>query len=367
MCIRDRRRVHGAGLKKLKELKLQNKRLSKLDDLRGLEEVKESLEWLDVSSNRIQYDEELLLFFKGFNKLGAISLKNNLLVDKFASYKKNVIAALDQVNCLDGQVIEDSERLAAEAFAKGGRELEQKVKRQLHEEKKLLAKSQVEKEREYYKKVDARVKRTLNAYKQEFVEKYRELAKRRQKLELKIVEKRGDYNRNMLKIIKVEKDMRRMMEENSEYLENEEKIAFKYADLGVEQYIDAIKPPKEYLEIQQQMVQELEKINGKKETSLKKEEGLTRVDIEEGTIPDLEKVIDVSEAKKEDFKWTEELDKELQQLVVEHAYDFAKIQEQLQSTHAGLNVDIDELCKRWTLISSKTEPEEKMSRMNEVD
>ena len=360
-----------AGLTKLKDIKMQNNRLSALEDIKGLIEVKDSLEQLDISGNKIEYDEELLMLFKEFNRLVLLSLKDNPLVEKFKSYRKNVIAILDQISYLDGNIIEDSERLAAEAFTKGGRELEQQVRKKLHEEKILLAKNQVEREREYYKKVDARVKRTLNVYKQEFIDKYRELLKRRSKLEGKVLERKGNHNRNMLKIIKVEKDMRNMMEENSKYLENEEKIVFKYADLGVEKYIDAIKPPKEYIEIQQQMTQELERLKGNEQKkTAPKEEGLTRLDIEEGSIPDLEEVIDVNKLKKEEFKWTEEHDKELKRLVSEHAFDFGKVQEQLLKTYPELDIDIDELCKRWSFMDNKEETNEnevKMSKMAEVD
>ena len=114
-----------AGLSKLQDFKMQNNRVSSLEDIRGIGEVKDTLEHFDIARNKLEYDPELLPFFKDFNSMAFLTLRDNPLAEKIKFYRKTIIAALSQLDYLDGTIIEDYERLLSEAYAKGGRELEQ--------------------------------------------------------------------------------------------------------------------------------------------------------------------------------------------------------------------------------------------------
>ena len=253
-------------------------------------------------------------------------------------------------------MIEDYERLLSEAYAKGGRELEQATRAKLQEEKKILENHKKKEEAAYYKKVNERVKRELQRHKQEVLSEYKELARKRAEIEI-ILNNNEDKNRNMLKLIKIDKDMKKMMEDNSETLKGEPKIDYKYADYDIGQYIDAIKPPKDYIKIQQEMIDQLEKLRAIKEipNAEKKSDwdlkGFTKLDIEEGTVPDLEDEIDQNNPNKKEFKWNNETENELIELVVKHTLDFAKVQRELYKKYSGCKFTIDDLCHKWSILT----------------
>ncbi len=126
-------------------------------------------------------------------------------------------------------------------------------------------------------------------------------------------------------------------------------MTFKYADLNPEEYVDAIRAPEDYKLIQDEMVEELVKITGKKEPEMK--------------VPDLEPV------KGEDAKpysWKKEDDQELRVLAVKHAFDFTPMFKEFLDKRPGSGLTVQQLREKWTQIETANyrRPEDPM---DEVD
>ncbi len=171
-----------SGLVKLKDLKMQNNSLASAESLKGLLDVAGSLEYLDLTGNKIKSDPELIPLLKQLTKLTSLSLKDNPAIHEIANYRKTLVAALPGLGYLDGNMIEEIERLSAEAFAKGGKPEEREARKKYHDEQEALRQHKIEGEREYYKKVEERMKKTLVMIKEECIDRYKKLMARREEL-----------------------------------------------------------------------------------------------------------------------------------------------------------------------------------------
>lgn len=390
-------------LKNLKELKLENNAIETFDNLKGILDVKESLTFLNLARNKIQPHTEIVPLFHQMNKLSSLYLNDNPFVNTMKNYRKTFIVSMPWLGYFDGNLIEEYERIYAEAFFKGGQKMEQEARKKYFDTKQIAAQKRKEDEKEYYKGVDERIKRTLNLYRQTFIEDYRNLIKKREELAKNLWAEKTDYKRNMLKIIKVEKDIKRMIEENGEFLKGEPKVELKYWDLNVEDYIDSISAPEDYVKIQENMVKELEELKSATEKGnmpkIKKEESENMSDIpikeekkqetiitkeipkffdiseepknseniikleskEEDKIPDLEKIPNIEKFgnfptqkfMKNEFKWTEEIEKEFADLTVKNSFDFATVHKELKKNHSDFDLEISDLCKKWAEIEGK--------------
>ena len=91
-------------------------------DLDGFQEVKTcpSLTSLDLSNNIIDCPDEIVPFFSEVQNLLCLYLKGNPCVRKISTYRKRLTVAMKNLYYLDDRPIFEIERLAADAWSKGG-------------------------------------------------------------------------------------------------------------------------------------------------------------------------------------------------------------------------------------------------------
>ena len=88
---------------------------------------------LDLSNNLISDHENVLDFFGGLENLNALKLKGNPATRMVSRYRKNMTARCTKLNYLDDRPVMAVERMTADAFAKGGKEEEEKVLKEYRE------------------------------------------------------------------------------------------------------------------------------------------------------------------------------------------------------------------------------------------
>lgn len=67
--------------------------------------------------------------------MSSLKLKNNPCVRKISMYKKTMIANCKKLTYLDDRPVMECERIIADAFARGGKEEEERVKQKQKEDK----------------------------------------------------------------------------------------------------------------------------------------------------------------------------------------------------------------------------------------
>ena len=136
-------------LTRLVNINLSNNRIRMIEGLIGLTELKSldllgnllpdtaaceellhlpSLSSLDLTGNQISDHQNVIPFFSKIELLNSIKLKNNPAVRKISMYKKNMIANCKVLTFLDDRPVMACERVVADAFARGGKEEEERVK-----------------------------------------------------------------------------------------------------------------------------------------------------------------------------------------------------------------------------------------------
>lgn len=117
------------GLKGLNELKNLDLVANFIPDTASCAELMElpKLAALDLSNNLIEDHENVLEFFGGLPCLNALKLKGNPATRKVSRYRKNMIAICKKLNYLDDRPLMAVERMTADAFARGGKEEEERV------------------------------------------------------------------------------------------------------------------------------------------------------------------------------------------------------------------------------------------------
>eukprot|EP00605_Chrysophyceae_sp_TOSAG23-4_P001116 GSChrysophyteH1.ASY1.ANO1.1222.1 assembled CDS len=111
------------GLVNLETLNLSKNALSDIDGLRDLLNC-ERVNNLDVSGNNIEdeaFIDEILVHMP---RLSCLYLKGNPIVRNIRHYRKTLIVKLPRLSYLDDRPVFELERLAAEAWAHGGRDAE---------------------------------------------------------------------------------------------------------------------------------------------------------------------------------------------------------------------------------------------------
>jgi len=170
------------NLTKLKDLIISHNNISSIQDLKGLESVKSTLSFLNLSKNKIHFDEELLPWFKSLEHVIFLELQNNPICDQMDYYRKRIIGTLEQITYLDNKAIEPAEKRFALAFVKGGEQLEKEERDKYQFELLLKTINNREEEREYYKKVNERMKRTVANMKIECQKEKLRLLQRKEEL-----------------------------------------------------------------------------------------------------------------------------------------------------------------------------------------
>lgn len=83
---------------------------------------------LDLRENLIEDHDEVIPFFKEMPELIALYLKGCPAARKISNYRKNMTIAIPALAYLDERPIFDYERLLADAFGRGGKEEEERVR-----------------------------------------------------------------------------------------------------------------------------------------------------------------------------------------------------------------------------------------------
>lgn len=124
-----------SGLKGLNELKNLDLVANFIPDTAACAELKElpKLAALDLSNNLIADHENVLEFFGGLENLNALKLKGNPATRMVSRYRKNMTAVCKKLNYLDDRPVMAVERMTADAFAKGGKEEEERVLKEYRE------------------------------------------------------------------------------------------------------------------------------------------------------------------------------------------------------------------------------------------
>jgi len=125
------------GLAGLNELRCIDLLGNNIPDTAALEELQElpSLGSIDLTGNLISDHDNVVPFFSRMKCLNSIKLKNNPCVRKISMYKKNMISKCKVLTYLDDRPIMECERVVADAFARGGKEEEDRVKQKTKEDR----------------------------------------------------------------------------------------------------------------------------------------------------------------------------------------------------------------------------------------
>lgn len=145
-----------------------NKRLSTLllkrnfigtevNDLQGLLFLPPSVSVIDLSENRIEYDQIIEHFLTKVPGLKVLYLHGNDCTRRIAYYRKTMIYKIKQLKYLDDKPVFEDERLFSEAFGRGGLEEERRERERYRQEKK---EEQLRRVYEFQEMVDGWKKKT---------------------------------------------------------------------------------------------------------------------------------------------------------------------------------------------------------------
>ncbi|KAJ3023518.1 Dynein assembly factor 1, axonemal [Thoreauomyces humboldtii] len=115
--------VGGLGVVgQLKTLQLANNFLTKREDVEGLRECP-SISILDLSGNKLE-DPEIMDVLFDMPNLAVLNLMSNPVISKIKNYRRVLISRIKTLTYLDDRPVFDKERLAVEAWARGGADAE---------------------------------------------------------------------------------------------------------------------------------------------------------------------------------------------------------------------------------------------------
>eukprot|EP00831_Metopus_contortus_P068569 TRINITY_DN6133_c0_g1_i1.p1 TRINITY_DN6133_c0_g1~~TRINITY_DN6133_c0_g1_i1.p1 ORF type:complete len:547 (-),score=111.26 TRINITY_DN6133_c0_g1_i1:29-1669(-) len=366
------------GLTKLKDLSLDGNLLSCTDSLQGACEASKSLTFFNIANNKIKLDERLMPFLKSLEAMISLDIRGNPVTKEMKNYKKEVIAGLPHLAYLDGNPIEDVDKLAAEAYIKGGLEEERKYRAKYNEEKKKITEHEKEKTKDYDKQVDERMKKTVTKLKQEIIDKYTELLKSREELISHVDKDTGlEKHRTILRLIKIEKDLRNIKIDYGRHIEEKEPLNLVYADMSAVEYLDAIKAPEDYKELVKELITEKslkiqpDNLLTSEEPQISKQEQpeipmpskREIPQMEEMEIPPLEEV----KVTKSKYKWSEEDEEELEILTIKHTFNFEKILEEFTRQRYGSGLTIQQIEEKYAEIEKRKFRKPECNPMEEVE
>ncbi|KAI8826540.1 uncharacterized protein EV422DRAFT_562599 [Fimicolochytrium jonesii] len=131
------KRINGEGLKglnSLKTLQVAKNLLRTREDLEGLMQAP-GITILDLSGNKLE-DPAIVDVLAGLPNLAVLNLMSNPVIAKIPNYRRVLISRIPTLTYLDDRPVFDKERLAVEAWARGGVEAEREEReRQRNAEK----------------------------------------------------------------------------------------------------------------------------------------------------------------------------------------------------------------------------------------
>lgn len=94
---------------------------------------------LDLSNNKLDDPEIVPQVLKHLVNLKLLKLEGNPVVKKIKNYRKTVLGAMKQLNCLDQMPVFEKERRLVAAWERGGLKEEQDERERISEEEKERA------------------------------------------------------------------------------------------------------------------------------------------------------------------------------------------------------------------------------------
>lgn len=94
-----------------------------------------SLTSLDLKNNQLENKDEIVPFFSQLQTLHSLYLQNNPAIRNISMYRKQLVAALENLNQLDDRQVSELEHIYAKAYLRGGLEEERRVKKEIADEK----------------------------------------------------------------------------------------------------------------------------------------------------------------------------------------------------------------------------------------
>jgi Leucine-rich repeat (LRR) protein len=142
------------GLECLENLKTLDVSHNLIADIKDCEQAVHlpALTSFDLRDNHISQHEEILPFFERMPKLNLLYLRGNPCVRNISQYRRSMTIAIPELVYFDERPIWKIDRLGAQAFLRGGKEEEAKVRydylyaRQLAEQRITSHNEQVQKE-----------------------------------------------------------------------------------------------------------------------------------------------------------------------------------------------------------------------------
>lgn len=116
---------NAAALPKLQTLALSRNKLSSAEDIKELTRC-ETLSVLDLSYNNLEAGAAVIEVLASMPNLRVLYLQGNPITRKTKDYRHVMISKCKELTYLDQRPVNNRERLAVEAWMKGGREEEKR-------------------------------------------------------------------------------------------------------------------------------------------------------------------------------------------------------------------------------------------------
>ena len=134
------------GLEGLLNLKTLDVSKNIITDINNCAAIKllPALTSLDVRNNQISNHEAIIPFFSEMQNLNLVYLQGNPACRKMANYRKSLIVAMTSCCYLDERPVNEIERNLAEAFMRGGKDEEIRVRDEYAEKQRQGMKNNIE-------------------------------------------------------------------------------------------------------------------------------------------------------------------------------------------------------------------------------
>ena len=135
-----------SGLEKcqnLERIDISHNHILDIDECSALHELKQ-LTCLDLRENHIDTPNTVIAFFEKIPSMNCLYMSKNPCVRKISGYRKNLTIAMPNLHYLDERPLFEAERLTADAFKRGGKEEEERVRQEWADNKKRREKENID-------------------------------------------------------------------------------------------------------------------------------------------------------------------------------------------------------------------------------